>query len=102
MVVLPNIKRETMKWLQRWRKIGYRELWHLHYGGAHEGDKGCEREYRFLHEVLGGWKQAESNTRSLLLEAEQLLRDNGIEPPTAKRWREFTEKVNATAKQGEA
>ena len=47
-----------MKWLRRWHKIGYRELYYLHFGGAHEGDKGCEREYNFLLEGMSGWKDA--------------------------------------------
>ena len=78
-----------MKWLKRWHKIGYRKLWYLHYGGYHEGDKGCEREYDFLLEVMGGWKGAFEDERSLRIEAEQVLIENGIEPPTEKRWREL-------------
>jgi hypothetical protein len=77
-----------MKWLKRRRKTGYRKLWYLHYGGYHEGDKGCKREYDFLLEVMGGWKDAFESERSLRLEAEGLLTANGIEPPTEKRWRE--------------
>ena len=83
------------QWMQRWRKIGYRQLWRLHYGGAHEGDKGCEREYRFLVEVSSSWRNAYESERSLLLEAEQLLRDNAVEPPTEKRTREFAERMKA-------
>ena len=81
-----------MKWFKRWHNIGYRELWHLHFGGAHEGDKGCKREYDFLLEVTSGWREAYLSERSLCLEAEGLLQEAGIEPPTEKRFREVTEK----------
>lgn len=81
-----------MKWLKRWHKIGYKELWHLHYGGAHEGDKGCEREYDFLLEAMSGWKDAYRSEQSLRLEAEELLRENGIEPPLDRRFREVAER----------
>ena len=77
------------KWIKRWKKIGYKELYYLHFGGYHEGDKGCKREYNFLIEVMGGWKNAYDDNRSLLVEAEALLRENDIEPPTDKRMREL-------------
>ena len=80
------------EWYARWRKIGYRQLWHLHYGGSHEGDKGCRREYDFLLEVSSGWKEASRSERSLRLEAEELLIENGVEPPSERRSREFQEK----------
>lgn len=73
------------RWLKRWRKTGYRKLWYSHYGGAHEGDKGCEREYTFMAEIASAWHQAFENERSLRLEAEQLLRDNFIEVPAERR-----------------
>ena len=73
-------------WFRRWRNIGYRELWYLHFGGAHEGDKGCKREYDFVVEVTSGWRHAYESERSLRLEAEQLLEAHHIEPPTHKRF----------------
>jgi hypothetical protein len=82
------------KWIKRWKKIGYKELYYLHFGGAHEGDKGCKREYNFLKEVLGGWKSAYEDEKSLLIEAENLLRDNNIETPKEKRRREFLEEMS--------
>lgn len=81
-----------MKWLKRWHKIGYKELWHLHYGGAHEGDKGCQREYDFLFQIMSGWKGAYESERSLRLEAEEVLKSNGIEPPIERRFREVVER----------
>jgi hypothetical protein len=74
-----------MEWFKRWRQIGYRELWHLHLGGAHEGDKGCQREYDFMLEVTSGWREVAESERSLRVEAEELLLANGIEPPTITR-----------------
>lgn len=74
-----------MKWIKRWRKIGYRNLWHLHFGGLDEGDKGCQREYIFLAEVTSGWHHAYQTERELRVEAEKILADNGIETPTEKR-----------------
>ena len=82
-----------MKWFKRWHKIGYRELWSRHFGGAHEGDKGCEREYQFLLEVMGGWKHAFEDARSLRIESDELLKENGIESPTDKRYRELMERL---------
>ena len=81
-----------VQWLRRWRKVGYRELWHLHYGGAHEGDKGCQREYKFMLEVTEGWHDAFKSERSLRAEAEQLLIDNGIDPPSDVRYRRLMER----------
>ena len=81
-------------WFQRWRKIGYRELWYLHYGGAHEGDKGCQREYDFMLECTSGWRDAFQSERSLRVEAEQLLIENGIEPPTVQRHRLLMERLH--------
>jgi len=60
-------------WLKRWRQIGYRKLWYLHYGGYHEGDKGCRREYDFMLSVTSGWKHAYETERRLRLEAEEKL-----------------------------
>lgn len=74
-----------MTWLKRWRKIGYKELWYLHFGGAHEGDKGCRREYDFLLEVTSGWHHAYESERSLRIEAEQMLVEHDIEPPMVAR-----------------
>lgn len=84
-----------MKWWKRWRSIGYRELWHLHFGELHEGDKGCEREYEFLLEASNGWRIAYDHSESLLLEAEQLLKSNGIEPPREERRRRFAAQYKA-------
>lgn len=83
------------KWTGRKKKIGYKELYYLHFGGAHEGDKGCDREYNFLIEVMSGWKGAYEDERSLRIESDNLLRENGIEPPTEKRFREIMEKISA-------
>jgi hypothetical protein len=91
-----------LTWIKRWKKTGYRELWHRHYGGAHEGDKGCDREYNFMLEVTSGWRDAYQSERSLRLEAETLLRDNGIEPPTDKRDRQFIETMEANKARREA
>ena len=76
-------------WWKRWRKVGYRKLWTIHFGN--EWHKGCEREYNFMHDVLGGWREAYDHTKATLHEAEELLRQNGIEPPTDKRKRELNE-----------
>lgn len=84
-----------MKWWKRWHKIGYRELWYLHFGGAHEGDKGCKREYDFMLEITSGWQNAFQSERSLRLEAEEMLTDAGIEPPTARRGRELAARLAA-------
>ena len=83
----------SIEWFRRWRRHGYKKLWYTHFGGSHEGDKGCDREYRFLLEVTGGWRDAYESERSLRLESETLLRDNGIEPPTDKRDREWKERM---------
>jgi hypothetical protein len=83
-----------MKWLKRWHEIGYRKLWYLHFGGYHEGDKGCEREYNFLAEVTSGWHHAFDSERSLRAEAEQMLREGGIEPPSDRRLRELRERLH--------
>lgn len=79
-------------WIKRWHKIGYRKLWYTHYGEG-EYHKGCYREYRFLLEVSGGWKNAFESERSLRLEAEGLLQEAGIEPPVDKRFREIMERI---------
>ncbi len=76
-----------MTWFNRWRKIGYRKLWYLHFGGYHEGDKGCKREYDFMLEISGHWRHAYETERELRVEAEQMLTDAGIEPPATKRQR---------------
>ncbi len=81
------------KWFKRWRRIGYRELYYRHFGGAHEGDKGCDREYHFLLEITSGWQHAFSAERSLRLEAEQALRDNMIEVPTEVRTAALMERL---------
>jgi hypothetical protein len=83
-----------MKWFKRWRKIGYRKLWHLHFGGYHEGDKGCRREYDFMLEVTSGWRNAYQTERELRVEAEKMLTDAGIEPPTDRRIRLIKEKYD--------
>lgn len=82
-----------LTWIRRWRKIGYRRLWFTHYGGAHEGDKGCQREYRFMMEILSDWRSAFESERSLRLEAEEFLRLAGVEPPSAKRDRLLQERL---------
>ncbi len=81
-----------LEWFKRWHKIGYRRLWYLHFGGYHEGDKGCEREYRFMLEITSGWHHAYQTERELRVEAEKLLTDAGIESPTDKRMRLLKEK----------
>lgn len=86
------------KWLRRWRYIGYRQLWHLHYGGAHEGDKGCQRRYDFMLEVTEGWHHAFQSERSMLQEAEELLIGAGIEPPIEARHRRFMERIASSGK----
>ena len=85
-------------WWQRWRKTGYRELWYRHYSGAHEGDKGCEREYNFMLSATSGWRESSHAERSLRLEAEAALREAGIEPPSDKRDRQWRERMEASQK----
>lgn len=46
-----------INWIRRRRRHSYNDLWHMVYGGSHEGDKGLLREYDFLLEIGGGWKQ---------------------------------------------
>ena len=82
-----------IQWIKRWHRIGYRELYYRHFGGAHEGDKGCDREYRFLIEVTSGWKHAFESERSLRLEGEEFLIAAGIESPVNKRDREWKERM---------
>ena len=81
-----------MKWLKRWHKIGYRKLWYLHFGGYHEGDKGCKRDYDFMVEIFSGWRDAYVTEKGLRVEAERLLTENGIESPTEKRSRLLKER----------
>ena len=83
------------EWAKRRKKIGYKELWYLHFGGAHEGDKGCEREYGFLVEVTSGWRHAFESERSLRMEAEELLHEHAIGVPTERRDREWKEGLAA-------
>jgi hypothetical protein len=60
-----------MKWLRRWRKDGYRDLWHYRYGGRQEGDKGMDREYLFLLDTTRMWREAFYRDRARLIEAER-------------------------------
>jgi hypothetical protein len=92
------MRERPLTWFKRWRKIGYRELYYRHFGGAHEGDKGCDREYRFLLEVGGGWRELSESERSLRLEAETMLREAEMEPPTDRRDREWRERMEARKK----
>ena len=45
-----------MKFFLRRRRHSYNDLWHIVYGGLHEGDKGLLRERLFAVEVLSGWR----------------------------------------------
>lgn len=50
-----------LKWYKRWRRIGYRELYNIHFGN--EWYKGCARELRHAYEVAGNWHDAYDRER---------------------------------------
>lgn len=83
------------EWSERRKRISYKELYFLHFGGPDEGNKGCEREYDFLLFIASGNRQMAESERTLRLEAEKLLRDHGIEPPSDRATRELNELMSA-------
>ena len=80
-------------WFRRWREESYKDLFRAIYGDErYEHDKGLKREYSFLSQICGMWSFEVKRLSPLLREAQDLLRENGLETQSMKANREVLEK----------
>ena len=63
-----------INWIRRRRRHSYNDLWHIVYGGLHEGDKGLLRERLFTAEVLGGWRLHADMLASMYQDSKDAIR----------------------------
>ena len=81
-------------WIKNRRKYSYKKLYEEVYGDGYY-NKGLKREYNFLSSICSMWASEVKRISPLLLEAQDLLKENGLETQSMKASREILEKYEA-------